>query len=86
MTLKIRFDFRKNKTKDPFHVPVLNIVFQKYLMKINVSFGSILMKGSDFCVFRYMNTLSSEAITGLHRTFKLPYSTKYLMISGKTIG
>lgn len=50
---------------------MLNIVFQKYVMKINIRTDSVLIKGNVFHVFRYMIKLSSEMITYPCRAFKI---------------
>lgn len=62
-----------------------NIVFQKYLMKTNTKFGSVLIKDNIFYVFRYMIRLSSGMMTRLCEASKTANSTKYFMISEKTI-
>lgn len=51
---------------------MLNIVFQKYVMKINIRTDSgQQIKGNVFHVFRYMIKLSSEMITYPCRAFKI---------------
>lgn len=64
---------------------MLNIVFQKYLMKKNIMFGSALIKASDFYVLRYTIRLSSGMMACPCEAFKIINSTKYFMISEKTI-
>jgi len=64
---------------------MVNIIFQKYLTKINIRFENVLIKGTVFHVFRYIIRLSSRMMTCPSEAFKTSNSIKYFMISEKTI-